>query len=652
MATREDYDIVLRATDRTQGAFASARGGAKGLDSAVGMLRATLGSFGMALSGAALVSFSKDAVTALADIGSTAKRVGATTDAVQALRFQVKQGGGDFRDADTFLQRFAESASKAGTGGGYLAKVFHANGVALKDQNGNLKSSTELLTAYARLVANTTSHEDKLRLAREAGGKGSGAQMLETLEKIARYGLPSVIAEAKRLGVIVDKNLIDKADEVDRKWKLSTDQMSAYFKSVAVSAIGALQEFNDKASIAVALDNGTANLRQLQYAIALARKAGSPIDPSWIAQMERLLEMQRELNKGNLPAFRGDAKQTVLPLENDALEKQIASIRKHVAATEADAFAVDATAGAQAELRTRAQLTEAVLSSGVAVAGNYAAEIDKIAKRAGAAADMLAVMNLKSDILFERSQFGRSDTEQAIAARLRAAKLPMDETTQFWQTQMRINATLKTSEDLSISFADNFGQAMLQGKTRTEALNNAVRSLASSLMSMGSRQFVQGIFGLVTSSFGGAGDPGGADGTGFDLGGYTGAVGRNKIAGVVHGDEFVVNADATARYRGLLEAINASPIRGYEAGGFVGSSSIAAWSGGPVAVNVQPVVSVHIENNSGQQVAVSRQKAPTGFDVGLLIEAIDGAMAQRQADGTGSHSKVLRDQYGVSRKFA
>lgn len=43
---------------------------------------------------------------------------------------------------------------------------------------------------------------------------------------------------------------------------------------------------------------------------------------------------------------------------------------------------------------------------------------------------------------------------------------------------------------------------------------------------------------------------------GFESGGYTGNVGTSEIAGVVHGQEFVVNAAATARNRDTLEAMN------------------------------------------------------------------------------------------------
>ncbi|WP_432755367.1 tape measure protein [Pseudomonas sp. WMBT8] len=43
---------------------------------------------------------------------------------------------------------------------------------------------------------------------------------------------------------------------------------------------------------------------------------------------------------------------------------------------------------------------------------------------------------------------------------------------------------------------------------------------------------------------------------GFESGGYTGGGGRKAPAGIVHGQEFVVNAEGTRRNRSLLEAIN------------------------------------------------------------------------------------------------
>lgn len=44
---------------------------------------------------------------------------------------------------------------------------------------------------------------------------------------------------------------------------------------------------------------------------------------------------------------------------------------------------------------------------------------------------------------------------------------------------------------------------------------------------------------------------------GYESGGYTGDAGTSDVAGVVHGQEFVVNAEGTRNNRAMLEAMNA-----------------------------------------------------------------------------------------------
>lgn len=73
-------------------------------------------------------------------------------------------------------------------------------------------------------------------------------------------------------------------------------------------------------------------------------------------------------------------------------------------------------------------------------------------------------------------------------------------------------------------------------------------------------------FGGPATFSGGNYNPGATGGAGgaFASGGYTGSGhGRGDIAGTVHGQEFVVNANATARNRAMLESMNAGrPVGG------------------------------------------------------------------------------------------
>lgn len=109
----------------------------------------------------------------------------------------------------------------------------------------------------------------------------------------------------------------------------------------------------------------------------------------------------------------------------------------------------------------------------------------------------------------------------------------------------------------------SFISDLVHGKDATEALSDAVAQLADRLLDIALNQIFSSLFG----GFGGIG--GGLFGGGlFARGGYTGNMPANKAAGVVHGREFVVNAEATKRHRGLLEAINGG-MPGYAEGGFV-----------------------------------------------------------------------------------
>jgi hypothetical protein len=64
---------------------------------------------------------------------------------------------------------------------------------------------------------------------------------------------------------------------------------------------------------------------------------------------------------------------------------------------------------------------------------------------------------------------------------------------------------------------------------------------------------------------------------GFKDGGYTGEGGVNQVMGVVHGKEFVMNAQATAANRPLLEAMNRGAV----------TASSGTSGGGPVSISIE-----------------------------------------------------------------
>lgn len=116
---------------------------------------------------------------------------------------------------------------------------------------------------------------------------------------------------------------------------------------------------------------------------------------------------------------------------------------------------------------------------------------------------------------------------------------------------------------------------------------------------------------------------------GFYEGGYTGNMGRTQVAGVVHGQEFVMNASATARNRATLEAMN----RG---------QSISP----QVATQPMTPVKVIVNNNAeGTRSSVKERDTPEGREIEVLIEAV----ASKSIKRGGPIATAMESQYGLNR---
>lgn len=93
---------------------------------------------------------------------------------------------------------------------------------------------------------------------------------------------------------------------------------------------------------------------------------------------------------------------------------------------------------------------------------------------------------------------------------------------------------------------------------------------------------------------------------GFSAGGYTGNGGVNDIAGFAHGQEFVVNADATRKNRGMLEAMNAGTLSAGNAGGSGGSGGGAP---GATLVSFQIDNRIEVQGHGNESSADALERA-------------------------------------------
>lgn len=199
------------------------------------------GKFGAALKGGlaglsinALVSGISAAVKSVADIGDNADKLGLATDEFQQLQIVAQLAGIETTALASGLKKLAVNSSDAANGQGEFGKLLRANGVSIKDANGNLLSQIEIYKKVADLVKNAASEQDQAAIAFTALGK-AGIDNLGLLQQGAA-GVEAAMRQAATAGVSFSEVQIRKAQEFDDAIDVLSKRFDVTLKGAVVDA--------------------------------------------------------------------------------------------------------------------------------------------------------------------------------------------------------------------------------------------------------------------------------------------------------------------------------------------------------------------------------------------------------------------------------
>lgn len=130
-------------------------------------------------------------------------------------------------------------------------------------------------------------------------------------------------------------------------------------------------------------------------------------------------------------------------------------------------------------------------------------------------------------------------------------------------------------ENLAVSAGAAFTALVAGGENAGEALKKVVGQTVAALLDLYTPSIVALFSSIIPPPFGQIAGLAAVQGlkallqsalNGFEEGGYTGNVGTKQVAGVVHGQEFVMTAETTRKNRALLEHIHAGkPLESFPA---------------------------------------------------------------------------------------
>lgn len=144
---------------------------------------------------------------------TTADKLGLTTTQLQELRIAGEQFNIAQTTTDMALQRFGRRLAEAAQGGGELKATLDQYGIAARDANGRMRSTTEVLKDYADVIQNAESEQEQLRLAFKAFDS-EGVSFVNLMREGSR-GLIEYTTAAHAFGQVIEREQIKKLAELD-----------------------------------------------------------------------------------------------------------------------------------------------------------------------------------------------------------------------------------------------------------------------------------------------------------------------------------------------------------------------------------------------------------------------------------------------------
>ncbi len=410
-----------------------------------------------------------------------------------------------------------------------------------------------------------------------------------------------------------------------------------------------------------------------EAAIAQAELANKAITARSAAERASIAMQQKALELNNAALLPAEKQAQIQLAYNNALKEgnfqlseagrmRLLSIQDAIGGTQAEIDGIGRTAR-EAELlrlnwQTYADLRREAAQNNTAIDQAQVARLQQENALLVARKELLAKRALEDDLGFQGRQLGRTDVEQRVAGTLRSSGLgeDLDGPT---AGLIRMNEQLAMTKQLTSDFGSSFVSSMMGGASAVQSLNSALGSMASKLANLVADQATTSFFNasksfitpLLSGFFGGGGTPLGMGGIGARAAGGIiqgpGTGTSDSILSRVSNGEFVVNAHATSRNRGVLEMINSGnswSLPGFADGGMVGGPQSSGMVGGQaVNVNVYPV--------EGTSAEVQKKRNGDGsLSIDVIMKHVDAHIAS-SVEGRGSVARKLEGTYGLKRKL-
>lgn len=196
---------------------------------------------------AGVVSEIRSAAKSMSDLAAEAKTAGVGVEIFQALGYSARQSNVSIdalRDGLKELLIRGNEFALNGKGGG--AEMFERLGYKSDELALKLKNPSELFLEIIGRMERLNDVALNTRIADEIFGGTGGEQFVRFLDQ-GEAGIRRNMEEAKRLGVVLDADVIAKGVELDRQFQKIADTISTRVKGAVVNVASAIGDWSTNA---------------------------------------------------------------------------------------------------------------------------------------------------------------------------------------------------------------------------------------------------------------------------------------------------------------------------------------------------------------------------------------------------------------------
>jgi hypothetical protein len=214
------------------------------------------GKLGLLAGAAAIGAVVKGLYDMASQLGKTADRLldleqitGISTDKLQQYEHVARIAGVSSETMATAVQGLTQRMARGGTEAGPLNDGLKQLGMSIKDSSGNIRNGGEVMEeAIGKLAEMQNVTERNVLGAKLFSGAWKD---LAPVLALGKDGINAAMKEAKELGLVMDKEALQKANEFRIEMEVISARMQAFKRDVAQFMIPAFQWIIDKTTLVI-----------------------------------------------------------------------------------------------------------------------------------------------------------------------------------------------------------------------------------------------------------------------------------------------------------------------------------------------------------------------------------------------------------------